>query len=283
MSSQLIMDAFAAFKEKYSVKYSIADLAPTVCALCGLHCPAQNEAQLVGPVVEKMHNKSINKLEKLLIYSPDAIGDTFLDKFPESVSRLEKLCDIRVMSASVMPSVTPVCFASIFFGASPEIHGIQAYEKPVLKCETIFDVMAESGWECAIVAINNSSIDQIFRNRNIDYFSLRQQPAAFKTVEMLLERFDYDLIVYYDAGYDDMLHKYGVFGQESIAAFNYSLSSFEQLCKRSDDVWSGKTHAQIFAPDHGGHDRCDGCVGGCHGEDIYTDMVLSHFYRFQPE
>src|SRR5258706_14345046 len=50
-------------------------------------------------------------------------------------------------------------------------HGIKRYERPVLSCDTIFDALARAGKKVAIVAVRDSSIDLIFRERPIDYFS----------------------------------------------------------------------------------------------------------------
>ena len=52
---------------------------------------------------------------------------------------------------SMVPPVTPVCFASMYSGLLPEKHGIKEYIKPVLKCRTVFDVVSEKGKKCAIV------------------------------------------------------------------------------------------------------------------------------------
>ena len=49
--------------------------------------------------------------------------------------------DLEVRYETVMPSVTPVCFGTMYTGAQPEVHGIRRYEKPVIKIDTIFDVL----------------------------------------------------------------------------------------------------------------------------------------------
>lgn len=59
-----------------------------------------------------------------------------------------------------MPSVTPVCFASMYSGVMPEIHGIMRYEKPVLKIKTVFDALAAAGKRCAIVSTEGDSISK---------------------------------------------------------------------------------------------------------------------------
>ena len=92
-----------------------------------------------------------------------------------------------------MPSVTPVCYGSIFSGAAPSVHGIQKYEKPVLQVETLFDVFPKAGKRVAIVCCNNCSIDMIFRKRQVDYYSFHSNRegeltgADQKAIEQTLE------------------------------------------------------------------------------------------------
>jgi hypothetical protein len=110
-------------------------------------------------------------VSKFLVFAADAIGMQMNIAHPEDFSDVEKYASVVIPLRAVMPAVTPVNYASMFCGVPPAIHGIQAYEKPVLSVETIFDVMAAAGKNVAIVAVTDSSIDRIFRNRPIDYFS----------------------------------------------------------------------------------------------------------------
>lgn len=79
---------------------------------------------------------------------------------------------------SVYPPVTPVCFASMYSGLSPDKHGIQSYTKPVMKCSTVFDILSSEGKKGAIVSTANDSISMIFQNRNIDYFIYKTKMSA---------------------------------------------------------------------------------------------------------
>jgi predicted AlkP superfamily phosphohydrolase/phosphomutase len=62
---------------------------------------------------------------------------------------------IEISLQSVTPPKTPVCFASLFTGAAPDQHGIRKYEKPVLKCDTLFDALIRAGKRGAIVAVRD--------------------------------------------------------------------------------------------------------------------------------
>lgn len=134
------------FRKQYGIQYSIGDFTPTVCALSGVRVPKQSGG-IPSESVLGFASKELNggKIEKMLLFCPDAIGDVQCKRFPEIFAGVEKLSDVFLPGVSVMQCVTPVCYATIFSGASPSVHGIRTYEKPVLKIETLFDILAEAG------------------------------------------------------------------------------------------------------------------------------------------
>ena len=101
-----------------------------------------------------------------------------------------------------MPSVTPVCFASMYTGALPDVHGIKAYVKPVLKCDTLFDAALRAHLRTAIVSTANDSISVIFLERQMDYYIYPTLEEVNNKAVELLEGDRYDLIVVYNPDYD---------------------------------------------------------------------------------
>jgi predicted AlkP superfamily pyrophosphatase or phosphodiesterase len=266
----------------FRLDFSIADFAPTLCSLWGLQQPQQCQGKAIGPVLQVAREKlgADGKLSKTLLFCPDAIGDVLWKDFPDDFTALRENTDVRITSASVMPSVTPVCFGTIFTGASPQVHGIQEYRKPVLTVETIFDVFVEDEKKVAIIAVNNCSIDKIFRDRKVDYYSLTSNAQSFAICKLLLDNLDYDLIICYDGGYDSSVHKTGCRSPESLAAMRLSIARFLELTSLLEERWSQEDFLLAFTPDHGAHDLEDGKGG--HGSNLYDDMVVNHFYRFSP-
>ena len=65
---------------------------------------------------------------------------------------------------------TPVCFGSMYTGASPEIHGIQHYVKSLITIDSIFDALIRAGKKPCIVTVKNSSLSKIFNEKNMDYY-----------------------------------------------------------------------------------------------------------------
>lgn len=269
------------YMEQYGADNSIGDLTPTVCALMGVEEPSSCGGTAIASVVDQAFRVTgkEGKMEKVLIFCPDAVGDIHRQKYPEKLARVEKLAGMRFKSTSVMASVTPVCFATIFSGASPEVHGIKTYTKPVLTVETLFDVLAKAGKNVAVLSRNGCSIDKIFRDRNVDFFSFRTDAAIHKQTRKLLEDSDYDVIVSYYMDYDALSHKNGPYADVSVDALETGVQYFETLVADVDKYWKDFDRTVIWAPDHGNH-VIDETSGG-HGTNTPEDMVVNHFYRIR--
>lgn len=269
------------FMTQYNTDNSIGDLTPTVCALTGCAEPAECGGTAIAAVVDQAYRVTgrEGKMEKILIFCPDAVGDIHRQKYPEKLARVEKLAGFRFKSTSVMPSVTPVCFGTIFSGSSPEVHGIKKYEKPVLTVETLFDVLAASGKNVAIISRNGCSIDKIFRERNVDYFSFRTDEGIHKQTRQLLADSDYDVIISYYMDYDALSHRNGPYAEPSVNALETGVQYFETLVADVDKYWAEYDRTVIWAPDHGNH-IIDETSGG-HGTNTPEDMIVNHFYRIR--
>ena len=105
-------------------------------------CSAEANPDLVKYVDEKLGEKGA---DRLFMYNPDAISEWLYRKYPEYTKEVRERCDIELPMATVMPSVTPVCFGTMYTGAQPAVHGIRKYEKPVIKIDTLFDSFVRAG------------------------------------------------------------------------------------------------------------------------------------------
>jgi predicted AlkP superfamily pyrophosphatase or phosphodiesterase len=190
---------------------------------------------------------------------------------------VEKAAPIEVGITSVLPTYTPVCFSSMFTGALPEVHGIRMYEKPVLTCDTIFDALARAGKKVAIVAVLNSSIDLVFRNRKIGYYSEEYDPQVEARVLKILNEANYDFILAYHQEYDDLMHASTPRDPKALEAFRRHLRSFETLTSAFNERYASSNRVVAFTPDHGTH--IDPDTGkGAHGTDSPEDVNISHFW-----
>ena len=267
------------FKDQYGVDYSIGDLTPTVCEINNWEIPAQNGGTPIPVVVDHALRlfDGEGKNEKTFIYCPDAVGEIHRQHYPDLLARVEKVAGIRLLSSSVMPSVTPVCFGTIFSGASPEVHGIKQYAKPVLEVETLFDSAAKAGKKVAIVSVNSCSIDMIFRKRAVDNYSLRTDARCREITEKIMRSDDYDMIVSYSTDYDHLSHKTGCDSETSVTALKTCVEYFEDYARLTDELWGKYNRTLIWAPDHGNHPVSES--SGTHGTNTADDMLVNHFYR----
>jgi hypothetical protein len=178
---------------------------------------------------------------------------------------------------SVVPPVTPVCFSTMFTGQPPATHGIRTYEKPILTCETLFDRLLGAGKRVAIVAVRDSSIDRLFRERAIDYFSEEYDPDVTERTLQLIAANEHELLLAYHQEYDDTLHRTTPRHPDAIEAMQRHVASFVRLAEAVEVAWGSRNRLLGFVPDHGGH--IDPVTGtGTHGIDTPEDMDVQHFY-----
>jgi len=256
---------------------SIASVTPTLCRLTGIEPPYVCTA----PVLEAVLRAEAGRVERVLVYAADAIGRVFLDSHPEMKKRLVAASDVQVELRAMMPPKTPVCYASMFTGATPEVHGIRKYERPVLTCDTLFDALVRAGKRAAIVAVRDCSMDIIFRNRQIDYFTEEDDAAVMARTLALLNDDRHDFIVSYNQEYDDTLHRTRHDSPEALAAAGRHVETFGRLWQATEEHWAGYNRALLLTPDHGAH--FDAAKGrGDHDEDKPEDMDVLHFWRIRP-
>ena len=158
-------------------------------------CAAEASPQLTGYVDNKFAGK---KADRIFMYNPDAIAEWVFRKYPSLLEPAVKRGDLEVPFCSVMPSVTPVCFGTMYTGAQPSVHGIRAYEKPVIKIDTLFDALIRAGKKPVIVSTTGDSMSKIFLERNMDYFIYDTVAEVnAKAAEIIMED-KYDFIAVYN-------------------------------------------------------------------------------------
>jgi len=274
--SKSVLDSF---RKQYDVLYSIADLTPTICSLFGIPEPDVCGGVPIPAVIDQADKLmgGIGKTQKAVLFCADALGESQREHFPDVFEKIQSYAGFRFKSACVMPSVTPVCYASIFTGASPSVHGICKYEKPVLQAQTLFDVFAKAGKNVAICAINTCSIDSIFRKRDIDYYSFCDDERPFLCTLDLIEKGNYDLIVSYMTGYDSWMHECGPFSPECAGQARIAGDRFAAIAEKMDVCLGQYNRVLAFVPDHGGHPVSE--KEGGHGTEMPEDMIVNHYYR----
>lgn len=264
-----------------------SDSLDTICgALCyamGIEPPktAAEKNRELTHYIEKIFNGE--KADRILMYNPDAIAQWIYEKYPEYTMGAQKRKDIEVYLSSVMPSVTPVSFGTLYTGAQPEVHGIQKYEKPVITIETIFDALIAAGKKPVILASSNCSIGKIFLERDMDYFLFEKSDmndVLAKAAELIM-RDEHDFIVVYNGNYDSTMHKCGPESPRALAELRANSQAFATLSTLVKNNWKHHNTLVGFAMDHGCHEIDGGC--GSHGINMPEDMNIVHLYKGYPK
>jgi hypothetical protein len=125
--------------------------------------------------------------------------------------------------------------------------------------------------------VKNSSIDLVFRNRLIDYYTEEYDPQVEVRVLKILEEGDYDFILAYHQEYDDLMHASTPRDPKVLDAFRKHLASFETLTSAFNKRFASSNRVVAFTPDHGTH--IDPTTGkGAHGTDSSDDVDVRHFW-----
>ncbi len=256
----------------------------TLCAAyayaMGLEPP--KEAAPANPELTEYADKALGgrKADRVFLYNPDAIALWIWEKYAPLLKNVEDRTALSVELCSVMPSVTPVCFGTLYTGAQPEVHGIRKYIKPVITVDTLFDALIRAGKRPVIVAEENSSLDRIFREREMDYFSFPTVAGVNEKAAQLIREDQYDLYVIYNGDYDSIMHKFGPESPEALAALKANASAYTEFDRLIRQHWTGHDTLLGFAMDHGCHEIDGG--SGSHGLDMEEDLHIRHRYQAVP-
>ncbi len=254
----------------------ISSVAASALAVSGIEISEGIEKpnSLITALAEKkLGEKSV---DRVVLYNPDAVALWVYQKYTENFAKAALCSDLALPMLSVMPSVTPVCFASMYSGVMPDVHGIKKYEKPVLTVPTLFDEFIKNGKKAAIVSTARDSISMIFLERKMEYFIYDTPEGVNKKALELIDEDAFDLIVIYNGNYDGTMHKHGPEAEESLRALDMNIDFYAELVEKINRQWKNHSVLYGFCPDHGCHEIDGGC--GSHGLDMEDDMNVIHFY-----
>ena len=261
-------------------KNSLDTLCAALCYAMGIDAPEQAAApneDLCKYVDEKLGGK---KVDRIFMYNPDAIAQWIYEKYTKKFAEVSDRTELPLPLCTVMPSVTPVCFGTMYTGAQPEVHGIQSYTKPVITIDTIFDALLRSGKKAAIVATAGDSMSKIYLERDIDYYfygSIERVNA--KAAELILKD-EYDFIAVYNGNYDAHMHKFGPESTEALGEIRTNSRAFGMFGAMIEEHWKKHNTLIGFAMDHGCHEIDGNC--GSHGLDMDEDLNIVHLYKVFP-
>ena len=256
---------------------SLDTLCAALCNIIGIDAPSNANTANEELISYTGNIFGSEKADRIFMYNPDAVAQWIYEKYPNLMKEAISRTELQLPMKTVMPSVTPVCFGTMYTGAQPSVHGIQKYEKPVIRIETIFDAFIKAGKKPVIIADSSCSIGKIFLEREMDYFIYdTYEEINAKACEIILED-KYDLVVVYNGNYDSLMHKHGPESVEALAelrANSRTFGMFDELIKKN---WKNHNTLLGFAMDHGCHEIDGNC--GSHGLDMEEDLNIVHLYK----
>lgn len=259
---------------------SLDTLCGALCEIMGIDAP--KHAAMADTRLTDYANKAFNgqKADRVLMFNPDAVAQWIFEKYPFLVSDVEKIAELKLPYATVMPSVTPVCFGTMYTGAQPQVHGIMKYEKPVIKIETIFDALIKAGKKPVILAETGFSMAKIFLERDMDYFIYDTiEEINAKAAEIIMED-KYDFIAIYNGNYDHNMHEFGPESLEALSSLRLNSQNYAFLTTLVSRFWKKHNTLTAFAMDHGCHEIDGGA--GSHGLYMEEDINIMHSFRAFP-
>ena len=260
---------------------SLDALCAGLCYALGVEPPKQAAApntDLCNYIDSQLAGK---KADRIFMYNPDAVAQWLFEKYPHFFKEVTDRTDLQLPMCTVMPSVTPVCFGTMYTGAQPAVHGIQAYAKPVIKIDTIFDALLRAGKKPAIVATAGDSMSKIYLEREMDYYFYDSvEKVNAKAAQLILED-KYDFIAVYNGNYDSCMHKTGPESADALGELRTNARIFGLYYETIAEHWKNHNTLLGFAMDHGCHEIDGDC--GSHGLDMDEDLNITHFYKILPK
>lgn len=259
---------------------SLDTLCGALAYAMGIEAPeyaAEPNRELCAYADAKLQGK---KADRIFMYNPDAVAQWVYEKYPQFFTPAQKRTELEIPFCTVMPSVTPVCFGTMYTGAQPAVHGIRKYEKPVIKIDTIFDALIRAGKKPVIVAYGECSLGKIFLEREMDYFVYPDLDMVNAKAAEIILRDEYDFVVVYNGNYDSAMHKTGPESMESMGELRANVRTFAAFSEMIRNHWKGHNTLVGFAMDHGCHEIDGGC--GSHGLDMEEDLNILHLYQIYP-
>lgn len=256
---------------------SLTGVAASLAKAIGVEPPKQAEGSIEAiDQLVRLHTEG-GKVDRIFMYNPDAVAQWLYQKYTDFYPPLMKNIRLTLPLKTVMPSVTPVCFGTMYTGAMPEVHGITSYVKPVIKIDTLFDALLRAGKKPAIVSTAGDSLSEIFMERDMDYYIYPSVDECTEKAIDLIKEDRYDFILLYNADYDSTMHRNAPEGEASLEALKKNIAVFDRIAGTIKEHWANHETLLGFAPDHGCHE-IDGGLGS-HGLDMPEDINILHFYN----
>lgn len=249
-------------------EYDMRSVAPTICMILGVRPPASNEVEALEEVVETM-----GAVERLAVVVIDAFGASTWAAARLEVPTFNAMANRHLLHIrSLMPTITPVNFATMLTGAHPETHMIRDRTER-LTLETVFDVLREHGRVSATAARAVSSLGILispFADRPGLAESNNDEEVCAIAVKAMEKKADLLWVQLLDV--DDAGHLHGPLSSEGVSAIHRDDAYLREIAETA----SRNGYGLMVLADHGQHTvlKSDGSQEGTHGTNSDDDVYV---------
>jgi hypothetical protein len=216
--------------------------------------------------VAEITREALRKNQPVMIIFLDGFG---YDSYQEAkeMGRIPFMAGLKAeKAATVYPSITPVAFAAMVSGQTPDITGVQKRADHQLACSSIFDIALAKGHETFIAEgdkqiINLAGGVEFNPDLNGDGST---DDEVFASAQSSME---VDLLLVHFHGIDDVCHNFAPHSKEALAVITKTDELVRELCR----MWPGKV---VIIADHGQHEVDEDGKKGNHGDFRASDMFI---------
>lgn len=246
---------------------SMTCVAPTIARCLGLRTPSATTGHPLDAIVSDLEGCA-----RVAVLVPDALGRHTLDRLGAAMPWLSARCaEQSVILRSVLPSITPVNFATMVSGCDLDGHGVRSKEMD-FACETLFDVIGEAGLRgagCGRPGYTGSAL--LARVAQIDGTAALLDDAAIEEIVLRIARLQAPaFIIAQIGGTDDHLHRFGPYSERVIP----KLQETDCRLQRMVSALTALGYAVITLADHGQHESGHPDKMGTHGSDSDEDCLV---------
>ena len=246
------------------------DIAPTVSAILRLPAPAQVKGAPIPEIVADLSGS-----RAVAILATDALGMFAWNLWKAHMPHLRSLhARHNVVLESVMPSITPVNFATVVTGTDLDGHGVHAKSEE-FACQTLFDVAREAGMTSAAIGIDGYTGCELL-GRYADVCGNAGDGTDDTIAEKIIdisERVQPGFLIAQLGRVDDTFHRYGPSSPSVVPMLRETDVRLHRLVEHLGPLGYGV----IILSDHGQHDVPDapeGKLKGTHGTSSSEDCLV---------
>ena len=253
-----------------SKEYSMIHIAPTVSAILRIPAPAQAK----GTPIQEIYASLVGS-NKMAILAPDAFGMFAWNLWKSELPYLSTLhARNSLVLRSVMPSITPVNFATMITGTDQNGHGIHTFNDN-FACETLFDVVRKANGSSAGVGLDDCTGCKLL-GRLADICGKAGLESDDGVADKIIEIADKDqpeFLIAQLGKVDYFFHKYGPSSPSVVPMLKGTDTRLKRLVEHLKPLGYGI----IILADHGQHDAINPAPGehkGLHGTDASEDCLV---------